>query len=282
MRQACRREADGSPATQRSAGHLLKSSIPLVDSHCHLDDAAFDADRGAVLERAAAAGVRAIVLPAVGARYWPRLREVAAADKGLHAAYGLHPMLLAEHRREHLAELEQWLERERPVAVGECGLDFYVDGLDRNAQLEYFVAQLRLARDFELPVILHARRAVDDVLKYLRRYPGLRGVVHSFSGSLQQAQRLFELGFRIGLGGPLTYPRAQRLRSVAAQMPVEAIVLETDAPDQPGLARRGRRNEPAFIVEVLETLAELRGGTPAELGRATADNACALFGLPAV
>jgi TatD DNase family protein len=256
--------------------------IPLIDSHCHLDDAAFAADRPAVLERAAGAGVRAVVLPAVSARYWPRLREVAAGCDGLYAAYGLHPMLLPEHLPEHLAELEQWLERERPVAVGECGLDFYVEDLDRQAQLEYFVAQLRLARDFDLPVILHARRAVDEVLKYIRRYPGLRGVVHSFSGSLQQAQRLFQLGFRVGLGGPLTYPRAQRLRSVAAQLPIEAIVLETDAPDQPGLAQRGRRNEPAFIVEVLETLADLRGEMPEAVGRATTQNARALFGLPPV
>lgn len=258
----------------------MNPQISLIDSHCHLDDAAFDGDRPAVLERASNAGVRAIVLPAVSARHWPRLREVAAGRDGLYAAYGLHPMLLPEHRPEHLAELAQWLERERPVALGECGLDFYVEGLERSAQLEYFVAQLRLARDFDLPVILHARRAVDEVLKHIRRYPGLHGVVHSFSGSLQQAQRLWDLGFRIGLGGPLTYPRAQRLRGVAARLPLEAIVLETDAPDQPGLARRGRRNEPACIVEVLETLAELRGATPAEIGRATTGNARALFALP--
>ncbi len=271
----------GAGVAQQRTGRLLTPQAPLIDSHCHLDDAAFDADRQAVLERAGAVGVRAIVLPAVSARHWPRLRTVAAAREDLYATYGLHPMLLPEHRPEHLVELAQWLERERPVAVGECGLDFYVEGLDRSAQIEYFTAQLRLARDFELPVILHARRAVDDVLKYIRRYPGLRGVVHSFAGSLQQAQHLFELGFRIGLGGPLTYPRAQRLRSVAAQIPIEAIVLETDAPDQPGLAQRGRRNEPAYIVEVLETLAELRGETPAAIGRATSDNACALFGLSA-
>lgn len=245
-----------------------------------MDDAAFDADRDAVLARAAAAGVEAIVLPGVSAAYWPRLRAVAAAGEGLFAAYGLHPMFLPEHRPEHLAELADWLARERAVAVGECGLDFYVEGLDRAAQLEYFVAQLRLAREFDLPVIVHARRALDEVLKHLRRFPGLRGVVHSFAGSLQQAERLFALGFRIGLGGPLTYPRAQRLRAVAARLPLEAILLETDAPDQPGLARRGRRNEPACIVEVLEALAELRGETPEAIGRASSGNARTLFGLP--
>lgn len=256
-------------------------NLTLIDSHCHLDDPAFDTDRPAVLARAAAVGVRALVLPAVSARHWPRLRAVAASGEGLYAAYGLHPMLLAEHRPEQIRELAEWLERERPVAVGECGLDFYVEGLDRETQIDYFDAQLRLARDFDLPVILHARRAIDVVLKYLRRYPGLRGVVHSFAGSLQQAEQLFARGFRIGLGGPLTYPRAQRLRGVAAALALEAIMLETDAPDQPGLARRGQRNEPACIVEVLETLAELRGETPGAVARATTQNARELFGLSA-
>lgn len=256
---------------------MSRPLFSLVDSHCHLDDPAFDADRDAVLARAEEAGITAIVLPAVGARYWPRLRDVAGG--ALYAAYGLHPMLLAEHRPEHLLELAHWLERERPVAVGECGLDFYVEGLDRGGQIDYFVSQLRLAREFELPVILHARRAVDEVIKYVRRYPGLTGVVHSFAGSLQQAERLFSLGFRIGLGGPLTYPRAQRLRAVGARLPLEAIVLETDAPDQPGFAHRGRRNEPAFIAEVLTVLAELRAETPEHVADATTNTAKALFGL---
>lgn len=259
----------------------MTSQLRIIDSHCHLDDLAFDADRQWVLARADAAGVAGIVLPAVSARHWPRLRAVAALRPGLYAAYGLHPMLLAEHRPEHLSELANWLEREQSVALGECGLDFYLKDLDRGVQVEYFTAQLRLARDLGLPVIVHARRAVDDVLKFIRRFPELRGVVHSFSGSLQQAQRLFDQGFRVGLGGPLTYPRAQRLRSVAARLPLEAIVLETDAPDQPGLAHRGRRNEPAYLLEVVETLAALRAVSPAEVARATFNNARDLFGLPA-
>lgn len=253
----------------------------LIDSHCHLDEPAFDADRDAVLARAEAAGVQAIVVPGYAARHWTRLRRLCAADARLFPAYGLHPEYLEGAWRQDLDALRVWLARERPVAVGECGLDFHGEGTDRVAQAEAFCAQLRLARDFDLPLIVHARRAVDEVLKYLRRFPGLRGVVHSFAGSLQQAERLFALGFRLGLGGAITYPRAQRLRRVAAALPREALLLETDAPFQPGSAHRGARNEPAYLVEVLAALAELRAESPAQLARATRDNARALFGLPA-
>src|SRR5690606_25827774 len=136
--------------------------------------------------RAIAAGVRAQVVPAVDAAGWPKLKQVCARFDGLFPAYGLHPMYLAGHRPEHLRELRDWIERERPVAVGECGLDFFVEGLDAEAQQTYFDDQLRLARDFDLPVIVHARRAVDAVTAAIRHIGGLRGVVHSFSGSAEQ------------------------------------------------------------------------------------------------
>jgi TatD DNase family protein len=253
--------------------------MTLIDSHAHFDDARFDDDREAAWARARAAGVVEQVVPAVSAATWPRLKRVVAEHAGLHAAYGLHPMFLAEHRPEHLEALGHWLERERPVAVGECGLDFYVEGLDRTAQTRYFTAQLALAAEFELPVVIHARRAVDEVTKHIRRQPGLRGVVHSFSGSEQQACKLIDLGFCLGLGGPLTYPRANRLRRVAARVPLEGLLLETDAPDQPGNTHRGERNEPAYLPEVLATLAELRGRDPAEIAAATTANARRVFAL---
>lgn len=252
----------------------------LVDSHCHLDDAGFDSDRAGVIARARAVGVTRHVVPAVEAAGWPKLQEVCAGDAGLFPAYGLHPMFLASHRDMHLAQLREWLARERPVAVGECGLDHFVEGLDPAAQLHFFEAQLRLAREFDLPVIVHARRAVDPVIAAIRRIGGLRGVVHSFAGSRQQARVLWENGFLLGLGGPVTYPRANRLRTLAAEVPVEWLLLETDAPDQPGAGHRGQRNEPAHLVEVLETIAGLRGIAPAELAAATTANAERLFGLP--
>ena len=253
--------------------------LPLIDSHSHFDDASFDPDRAAALARAHAAGVARQVVPAVSAPLWGHQREVCAEHPGLYPAYGLHPMYLEVHRAEHLDELQQWIEREKPVAVGECGLDFYVEGLDRAAQWRYFDAQLQLARQFDLPVILHARRCVEEMLLHLRGYAGLRGVVHSFAGSLEQAKRLIEQGFYLSFGGPITYPRAARLHRVLKELPRDALLLETDAPDQPLQGRQGMRNEPAWLPEVLEAAAAVRGEDPAELAQAAWDNTVKLFDL---
>ena len=253
----------------------------LVDSHCHLDAPELDADRSAVIARARAAGVGCQIVPAVDAAGWPKLREVCARDAGLFPAYGLHPMYLRSHRPAHLDDLRGWIERERPVAVGECGLDYYIEGLDADAQQGYFDGQLRLARDFDLPVIVHARRAVDAVIASFRRIGGLRGVVHSFSGSEAQARQLWRLGFMIGLGGPVTYERARRLRRLAATMPIEHLLLETDAPDQPDAGIRGQRNEPARLAVVRDAIASLRGESPDLVAAATTRNAERLFRLPA-
>ncbi|MBS3896595.1 TatD family hydrolase [Silanimonas sp.] len=250
----------------------------LYDSHSHLDAPEFDADREAVLARAEAAGVVQQLVPAVDFASWPATRACCVLRSGLKAAYGLHPMFLDQHRPEHLDALPDWIERERPAAVGECGLDFFVAGLDVEAQRFYFEAQLRIARDFDLPVVLHARRAVDEVIAALRRIGGLRGVVHSWSGSEAQAAQLYRLGFSLGIGGPITFERAQRLRRTVAAMPIEHLLLETDSPDQPDAARRGQRNEPAFLVEVLREVARLRGQDEATLAEATRRNAEALFG----
>ncbi|WP_313400265.1 TatD family hydrolase [Stenotrophomonas sp.] len=249
----------------------------LFDSHCHLDASEFDPDRAAVIERARTAGVSSQVVPAVTAASWPKLRDVCTLAPGLHAAYGLHPMFLAEHRPEHLQQLGDWLQRESPCAIGECGLDFYVEGLDPDSQRYYFQGQLQLARTFDLPLIVHARRAVDEVILRIRRVGGLRGVVHSFSGSAEQARQLWELGFMIGLGGPLTYTRANRLRSLVTQMPLEYLLLETDAPDQPDADIRGQRNEPARLTRILATVAELRQQPAEEIAAQTTANARRLF-----
>lgn len=254
--------------------------MDLIDSHCHLDASEFDADRPAVLERARCAGVGRQMVPAVTAGSWPKLKQVCGQDAGLFPAYGLHPMFLAEHRRPHLEALRGWVQRERPHAIGECGLDYFVEDLDRDEQAHYFDGQLRLAREFELPVIVHARRAVDDVLAAIRRFAPLRGVVHSFSGSRQQAEQLWKQGFLVGLGGPVTYERARRLRTLAATMPIEFLLLETDAPDQPDAHIRGQRNEPARLTRVLDTIAALRDEEPDAIARATRCNAERLFNLP--
>ena len=254
--------------------------IALIDSHSHFDDAEFDADRDAALARARAAGVTRQIIPAIALSNFEKVRAVCAAGSGLFAAYGLHPMLVAEHESSHIDALARWIQREKPVALGECGLDFWIEGLDRDAQRDVFERQLALAKDFDLPVILHARRAFDDVAAALRRIGGLRGVVHSFSGSEAQAQQFFRLGFHLGIGGPVTYERAKRLRAIVASMPIEWLLLETDSPDQPLSGHRGERNEPAFTAEVLDVVAGLRGESRDAVAAATTRNACALFALP--
>lgn len=252
----------------------------LIDTHSHLDVAEFDADRDDVIQRARDAGVSVQILAAIDAAGWSKLKEVCRRSTGLFPAYGLHPMFLDSHRSEHLGQLREWLERERPVAVGECGLDYFVDGLDRDEQQRYLDQQLLLAREFDLPVILHARRAVDAVIAAIKQVGGIRGVVHSFPGSPEQARELYRLGFMIGIGGPVTYERAARLRRLAATMPIEHLLLETDSPDQPGAEHRGQRNEPARLAEVCDTVAALRGVAPDEIASSTTDNAVRLFNLP--
>ncbi|MCX7564155.1 TatD family hydrolase [Xanthomonadaceae bacterium XH05] len=251
----------------------------LVDSHCHIDAPEFDADRDAAILRARQAGVAHIIAPAVDAASWPTLRDVSLRHPNVLPAYGLHPMYLANHHPDHLALLHEWIARERPVAVGECGLDHFIGDLDPARQCDFLIGQLKLARTFDLPVILHARRALDDVMALLRRIGGLRGVVHSFSGSAQQADALFRMGFLLGIGGPATYERARRLRGIVRTMPIESLLLETDAPDQPDSAIRGQRNEPERLSVIAQMVAELRDAPVETIAAQTSANAARLFRL---
>jgi TatD DNase family protein len=253
--------------------------LELTDSHAHIDDASFAPDLRAMFQRANDAGIRHIVVPAIDRASWPRIESLCRDHTQAHAAYGLHPIYLDQHQPGHVDELRAWLETHDAVAVGEIGLDYFLPELDVERQREYFQQQLRVARDVDLPVIVHARRAMDEVTSTMRHIGGLRGVVHSFSGSLQQAQKLWDMGFHLGIGGPVTYERAQRLRHIVATMPVERLLLETDAPDQPGACHRGERNEPANLVEVLHVIAGLRGESPENLAAATTRNARELFGI---
>ncbi len=260
---------------------MSRTSFNLFDSHAHFDDDSFEHDRELALERAREVGVTRQIVPAVSADTWPRLRRVCAAHPGLYPAYGLHPYYLGQHRREHLGELENWLEREKPVAVGEIGLDYFIPELDRDAQIGFFKDQLKIARNFDLPVIIHARRAVDDVAKYLRQIPDLRGMVHSFAGSVDQAGRLTDMGFYLSFGGPATYDRAKRLHKVIRELPLEFLLLETDSPDQPLSTHQGERNEPAYLAEVLQVVAALREQSPEVIAEATTANTLRLFRIEA-
>jgi len=254
-------------------------SMSLFDSHAHLDAPEFDGDRARVLRSALEVGVRGMLVPAVTAAGWPKLRTLCESEPGLHPAYGLHPYYLRQHSDERdLATLEAWLQAYPAAAVGECGLDGIVP--DRDRQVCLLRGHLEVARRLDLPLVLHARCAFEEVILELRRFgKPLRGVVHSFSGSTEQARELWKLGFSVGIGGPVTHERARRLRKTVAALPIESLLLETDAPDQPGAGHKGERNEPAFLVEVLDCVAELRGENPDELARATTANARRLFRL---
>jgi TatD DNase family protein len=231
----------------------------LVDTHCHLDAAEFAADRDAVIEAAKAAGVALVVVPAVERAGFPRIEELCLQHACCFPAYGIHPLYVDRALPEDLQVLRATLAGHTAVAVGEIGLDFYVDGFDREGQEFYFCEQLKIARDFDLPVILHVRRAIDAVLKQLRRFKVKGGIAHAFNGSRQQADEFIKLGFRLGFGGAMTYERALRLRALAQTLPLEAIVLETDSPDIPPAWIGKGRNTPAELPRIAEMLAHLRG-----------------------
>ncbi len=253
--------------------------MTLIDSHCHLDDPCFDGDRGAVLDRATAAGVSQFIVPAVTAAAWPKLAALCRQYPALRPAYGLHPVYLREHRPEQLAQLDIWLAEHPAIAIGECGLDHYEKDLDRGAQQAFFEGHLRLAQSRDLPLIVHARHSVEAVLHSLRRFPGVRGVLHSYSGSLEQAHALRELGFYFGLGGPITWENARRPQQLARELPLEAILLETDAPDQSDADHRGERNEPSYLPLIAARIAGLRGTDIASVVEQTTRNARELFSI---
>ena len=265
-----------------------------IDTHCHLDAPEFDADRAAVVERARAAGVSRLVLPAVERANFDRVRELAHDCDGAYAL-GIHPLYVERAVEADLQQLRERLHahREDPrlVAVGEIGLDHFVPGLDLARQQRFYLAQLALAREAGLPVILHVRRSADALLKGLRRIAVRGGIVHAFNGSAVQAGHFVALGFKLGFGGAMTHERALQIRRLAASLPEQAIVLETDAPDIPpqwlyrnALQRASApqaRNEPAELPRIAQTLAALRGWTLAETAAITSANArAALPGLP--
>lgn len=247
----------------------------LIDSHCHLDAAEFDADRDAVQAAALAAGVGRIVVPGVAVDGFEKLKTSVARYPGCFAAYGIHPLYVMQAADADLDVLRRWLQTEKPVAVGEIGLDFYVPGIDPARQELFFVEQLKLAREFDLPVILHVRRAVDQVLKQLRRIRVSGGIAHAFNGSRQQADEFIKLGFKLGFGGAMTYAGSTRIRALAAALPLDSIVLETDAPDMAPAWLNGGRNSPAELPRIAAVLAELRGLPVPEIAERTSANALA-------
>ncbi len=252
--------------------------MELIDTHCHIDVEAFDADRHKVLDRCLKEGITQIVVPGIEAKTWDRLGKLCGEFTGLHPAYGLHPVYVDQHTDDDLVMLGNRLQTENPVAVGEIGLDFYLD-LDRERQQNLFESQLRLAQSASLPVILHVRKAHDAVLSTLSRIPVNGGICHAFNGSMEQAQRYIEMGFKLGFGGMLTYERSHKLHRLAQQLPIESIVLETDAPDMTGSSHHGERNSPEYLPECLTALAQLRNEDVASIAEQTTANANAVLSL---
>lgn len=239
----------------------------LIDSHCHLDyldiPAVHDGLSGALV-RSRAVGVRAIVVPAVGPDNFQRVQDLAHREPDVFYALGIHPMYVDDLGDDALTTLENALDRCRHdpklVAVGEIGLDHYVPGLDREKMERFYSAQCRLARDFDLPVILHVRKAQDRVLKFLRQFGISQGIAHAFNGSRVQADAFIAQGMALGFGGAMTFTRAAQIRRLAVELPIESIVLETDSPDiAPAWKEKGEANEPAEILAIARCLAQLRG-----------------------
>lgn len=246
----------------------------LIDTHCHLDASEFDADRDVVAQSAYTRGVGMIVVPAVHRNNFDQVRQLAARKPYCAYALGIHPMYVDDSQTTDLDLLKQSLMHGHAVAVGEIGLDFFVPDFDQDRQIYFFEAQLKLAREFDLPVILHVRRSIDVILKYLRRLNVRCGIAHAFNGSAQQAEAFIKLGFKLGFGGAMTYPRALRIRELAKNLPLEAIVLETDAPDIPPEWLTGdRRNSPDQLVRIASVLAEIRAIDVRQVAEITTKNA---------
>ena len=256
--------------------------MELIDTHCHLDVAEFDADRQAILSRCRQQGINRIVIPAIHAKAWQGLLALCQQEPGLYPALGLHPVYIEQHTESDIQALQESLAVHRPIAVGEIGLDYFIAELDRQRQQHFFEAQLHCAQQADLPVILHVRKSHDQVLAALRRSKVKGGVCHAFNGSLQQAQQYIDMGFKLGFGGTLTYDRSSKIRQLARELPLTALVLETDAPDMVVSAHRGERNSPEYLTDCLSALAEIRDMSTQDVAVQTTLNACEVFRLDSV
>ncbi|OZA12278.1 MAG: DNAase [Hydrogenophilales bacterium 17-62-8] len=265
-----------------SANQTASVKAPFfIDTHSHFDAAEFDADRDAEYARARAAGVGMLIVPSITRDNFAAVAATCARYPACLPAWGMHPMYIGIHQPEHLANLRAQIGAQRPVAIGEIGLDFFVPGLDPAMQVFYYVEQLKLAREFDLPVLLHCRKSSDVLLKHLRQIKPRGGIAHAFNGSAQQAAEFIKLGFKLGFGGAFTWPRANHLRRLAADLPLEAIVLETDSPDIPPSWIGQGRNAPAELPRIAAELAQLRGTTVEAIAAATTRNAHELLRLDA-
>ncbi|AOE49411.1 TatD family hydrolase [Kangiella sediminilitoris] len=248
-------------------------NIKLFDSHCHLDFPVFDKDRNVIFDQMRKVGIEGVLIPGVQKDNWRFIRQLAAMRPEVSVALGLHPMFLKEHKKSHIHDLELAAGVKPLAAIGEIGLDFYEKNLDRKTQISLFKAQMEIAKSCRLPVVLHVRKAHEDVLLYLKTMKFQEGgIVHAFNGSMQQAERYRDFGFKLGFGGAMTYPRAVKLRDLAKNLPLTDIVLETDAPDMMPANCDHDHNSPLFIFNNFNTLVELRDEPASQIAEQTTAN----------
>ena len=249
----------------------------IIDTHCHLDVEIFNTDRVQIINNCQKLGINKIFIPAIQYSGWDNLLSLCEQHSELFPMLGLHPMFISQHQDKDLIALESYLTRKEPCAVGEIGLDFYIKNSDKVKQFKFFSSQLDIAKQFKLPVILHVRKAHQQVLKILKEKRINGGIVHAFNGSKEEAQRYIGLGFKLGFGGMLTYSHSHKLQQLAVNLPLSALVLETDAPDMTGLQHHGQRNSPEYLPECLQALSLLRQESMEEIANQTTLNANDIF-----
>jgi TatD DNase family protein len=260
----------------------------VIDTHCHINFDAYDEDRQQVIERAALAGVTGIINPGVDVESSQAGINLAAQYDGIYAAAGVHPNSTGSWNSSHLDRIAALANEPKVIAVGEIGLDYYWDKSPKDKQFMAFEAQLKLATQLELPVIIHNRDASDDVMAILEKWAAdlpspmktRPGVLHSFSAPASIAARAIDAGFYLGFTGPITYKNADDLRRIAANVPLDRILVETDGPFLTPMPHRGKRNEPAYIPYIVKRLAALRQVSDEEMAQITVENAKRLFDLP--
>lgn len=251
----------------------------IIDRHCHIDFDVFDHDRDEVLQRANSNGVSDLVIPGVLKKDWSKIQVLTSQYDNIHAGYGLHPCFADQHSDDDLAELEKQIIANSCIAIGECGLDYRKHQPDKELQFKYFDAQLEIAGRHKLPVVIHSVYATEDVIQSLKRFPNLKGMIHSYSGSYEQALQLIKMGFYISFGGAITYDKALKLRIVAEEVPLSSLLIETDSPDQPDAEHFAQRNEPAFLVNILDCLNDLHEESKDQMAEQTTANARRLFNI---
>lgn len=255
------------------------SDVKLIDSHCHLDFPAFDTDRNRVLQRASEHNICDIVIPGTQSIYWSRIKNICDTSKHLHPCYGLHPYWADIHRDEDIDALINFIDSNEPVAVGECGLDFRKQHADKKTQLHFLEAQFEIACNRNLPVVVHAVNATETIIQTIKNFKNLHGMIHSYSGSSEQARQLIELNFLISISGSVTFDNAKKIKQVVKEIPLTSLLIETDAPDQADQNNIGKRNEPAYLINTVKAIAELKQTSIDTIAEQTTVNAKKLFGI---